>query len=234
MRRSKLVKFVDRLVSLLIRGSWVASKAVAIFAILTMLLAGCSVQPQRTFTPIEAPHPVVVPYDGAKVANLDCSVIWSCSFGNLTSSQNCEAVMFTFDVTDPESGETLVKGATSYWKSVRAGATEVEWGVNNDIPKPQKFSIPIATCLTEPPNPVFATSLSNFPASFCDGDFKGSCSAQSLSGWEMRQIRLKQEAIVGFSDEESTHGYTILCSDGWVSESGGIQGACSHHGGVAG
>jgi hypothetical protein len=27
-------------------------------------------------------------------------------------------------------------------------------------------------------------------------------------------------------------GYTVICRDGWVSHSGGIQGACSHHGGV--
>jgi len=26
-------------------------------------------------------------------------------------------------------------------------------------------------------------------------------------------------------------GYTVICADGWVSQSGGIQGACSSHGG---
>lgn len=25
---------------------------------------------------------------------------------------------------------------------------------------------------------------------------------------------------------------TVTCSDGWISHSGGRQGACSHHGGV--
>ena len=28
------------------------------------------------------------------------------------------------------------------------------------------------------------------------------------------------------------NGYTVYCEDGTVSKSGGIQGACSHHGGV--
>jgi hypothetical protein len=28
------------------------------------------------------------------------------------------------------------------------------------------------------------------------------------------------------------HGYTVQCADGTYSQSGGIQGACSHHGGV--
>jgi len=27
-------------------------------------------------------------------------------------------------------------------------------------------------------------------------------------------------------------GYTVVCADGWVSQSGGIQGACSSHGGI--
>jgi hypothetical protein len=30
------------------------------------------------------------------------------------------------------------------------------------------------------------------------------------------------------------NGYTVPCADGTISHSGGIQGACSHHGGVAG
>jgi hypothetical protein len=29
------------------------------------------------------------------------------------------------------------------------------------------------------------------------------------------------------------NGYEVRCRDGWISHSGGIQGACSHHGGVA-
>ena len=27
------------------------------------------------------------------------------------------------------------------------------------------------------------------------------------------------------------YGYPVTCRDGWVSSSGGIQGACSYHGG---
>jgi hypothetical protein len=29
------------------------------------------------------------------------------------------------------------------------------------------------------------------------------------------------------------NGYAVRCSDGWMSHSGGIQGACSSHGGEA-
>jgi hypothetical protein len=32
----------------------------------------------------------------------------------------------------------------------------------------------------------------------------------------------------------SSVAYTVVCADGWISQSGGKQGACSHHGGVAG
>jgi hypothetical protein len=28
------------------------------------------------------------------------------------------------------------------------------------------------------------------------------------------------------------NGYAVVCTDGWLSHSGGRQGACSHHGGV--
>src|SRR5664279_1086326 len=28
------------------------------------------------------------------------------------------------------------------------------------------------------------------------------------------------------------NGYTVACADGWISHSGGRQGACSHHGGI--
>lgn len=30
----------------------------------------------------------------------------------------------------------------------------------------------------------------------------------------------------------SSSGYSVVCADGWVSSSGGKQGACSHHGGT--
>jgi len=28
------------------------------------------------------------------------------------------------------------------------------------------------------------------------------------------------------------NGYVVTCADGWISHSGGRQGACSHHGGI--
>jgi hypothetical protein len=34
------------------------------------------------------------------------------------------------------------------------------------------------------------------------------------------------------TDLGSGNGYTVICADGSISHSGGIQGACSHHGGV--
>jgi hypothetical protein len=38
----------------------------------------------------------------------------------------------------------------------------------------------------------------------------------------------------GFTDDYgSGDGYPVICNDGTMSDSGGIQGACSHHGGVA-
>ncbi len=210
------------------------TKSLIAGVLLALFLSGCSVGESRTFTPIDSSQPEVTIYDNETNQAHDCSVIWGCVFGNITASEPCAAVEFTFDVIDPETQDVLVKNAKSYWSSVKAGITEVEWGLNNDIPKAVNFTKPTATCLKEKPNPVLASSMANFPASFCEGDFKASCSAQSLSGWEVRKRRLQQEAVENFQDLEPTYGYTVVCNDGWVSESGGIQGACSHHGGVSG
>jgi hypothetical protein len=204
------------------------------FLLFVGVVSGCSAVDSRSFTSIDSSHPEVTIYDNATIQELDCSVIWTCVFGNITASEPCAALEFTFDVIDPATKSALVHSAKSYWGSIGSGITEVEWGINNYIPKAVNFSKPIATCLQDKPDPVLAKSMANFPSSFCDGDFRSSCSAQSLSGWELRQKRLAQEAVKNFKDLEPTYGYTVLCNDGWVSESGGLQGACSHHGGVSG
>lgn len=49
-------------------------------------------------------------------------------------------------------------------------------------------------------------------------------------------VALVLAAIFAFaycSRDKSGSGQPVICRDGWVSYSGGIQGACSHHGGVA-
>jgi hypothetical protein len=198
------------------------------------LLSGCSAESARTFTPMDPLHPEVTVYDNATVQAHTCSVIWACVFGNVTAPEPCEGIEFAFDVLDSESGKVLASQTKSYWGKVKAGVTDVEWGINNALPKSVSFSKPSATCLTEKPNPEVAKSMATLPASFCEGDSKSYCSAESPSGWELRRIRLEQEAKDNFVDLDPGNGYTVLCNDGWVSESGGIQGACSHHGGVAG
>jgi plastocyanin len=37
---------------------------------------------------------------------------------------------------------------------------------------------------------------------------------------------------VGNGGFQSGTGYAVVCADGWLSYSGGRQGACSHHGGI--
>lgn len=39
-------------------------------------------------------------------------------------------------------------------------------------------------------------------------------------------------AAVPLGSGSSGSGYNVTCADGWVSSSGGKQGACSHHGGI--
>jgi hypothetical protein len=39
--------------------------------------------------------------------------------------------------------------------------------------------------------------------------------------------------IGGYGVTSGGNGYVVVCRDGWISHSGGIQGACSSHGGEA-
>lgn len=54
--------------------------------------------------------------------------------------------------------------------------------------------------------------------------------------WSELVIRDKSTGAVlnrpSDSNGSGGSGYQVTCADGWVSNSGGRQGACSHHGGV--
>lgn len=49
---------------------------------------------------------------------------------------------------------------------------------------------------------------------------------------DVRHLLAAVPASSGGSSGSGGSGYNVVCADGWVSSSGGKQGACSHHGGV--
>jgi len=209
----------------------------------SLLVSGCTVQEARTQTPIDPKHPWVVQVPSEQVLNQECDSLWICSFVNVTSSISCEHLVFDFEIIDAVTRETVVPQARSYWGFIPKGLTQVEYGFNNPILQSTAFSKPIATCLDSPPAPDVVASLQTFDQTFCEADWLAACSKYSISGWEIENFYSTKFPIEVQRDSNlqtytppvdfSISGYTVICEDGWVSQSGGKQGACSSHGGVA-
>jgi hypothetical protein len=198
----------------------------------SLFLAGCSSNLPQSYAPLPPAAPTVTAYSQEQIDAHDCSVIYLCVVGYLTTSEACVAVEFEFNVLDHKNSAILVDGAKSYWGSVPSGVTEVEWGVNNGVTGSISYTPPVAKCLTETPNYQVARAVFDFPNGYCDGRPSAACSSVAMTGWE-----LDQHASGGTNEPWGNgggNGYTVICNDGWVSESGGLQGACSHHGGVSG
>jgi hypothetical protein len=208
-----------------------------------LLVSGCTVGEVRTQTPIDPKHPWVVQVPSEQVLNQECDSLWICSFANVTSSISCEHLVFDFEIIDAVTRETVVPQARSYWGFIPKGLTQVEYGFNNPILQITAFSKPIATCLDSLPAPEIVASMQDFDSSFCEGDWAAACSKNSVSGWQIENHYTTQFPIEVQRDNNSPtyappvnfsiSGYTVICEDGWVSQSGGKQGACSSHGGVA-
>jgi len=209
----------------------------------SLVFSGCTVQEVRTQTPIDPKHPWVVQIPSELVQNEECGTLWICSFVNVTSSTRCEHLVFDFEIIDAVTRETVVPQARSYWGYIPEGLSQVEYGFNNPLLQSTAFSKPIATCLDSLPTPDVISSLQTFAPSFCESDWLAACSKHSISGWEVENLYATQFPIEVQRDNNlqsynppedfSMSGYTVICEDGWVSQSGGKQGACSHHGGVA-
>lgn len=211
--------------------------------IAALFASGCTSQEVRTQTPIDSKHPWVVQLPQEMVQEHDCTTIWICSLVNVTASTSCDHLVFDFEIIDAVSRETVVPQAQSYWGFIPKGLTQVEFGFNNPILQSTAFSKPIATCLDYLPEPDVISSMQNFRKTFCDGDWEEACSKNSVSGWEIENfyesefpIELQREKASNTyraPKDFSISGYTVICEDGWVSQSGGKQGACSSHGGIA-
>jgi hypothetical protein len=217
-------------------------------ALLTLLLSisvtSCAVQETRTQTPIDPKHPWVVQLPQEVIQNHECTTIWICSLVNVTASASCEHLVFDFEIIDAASRETVVSGARSYWGYLPKGLTQVEFGFNNPILQSTAFSKPVASCLDSRPELTVLSSMQDFEPSFCKQDWVDACTSSSASGWELEDmyklqfpIEIQKTILPSRSytlpSDFSGSGYTVICEDGWISQSGGKQGACSSHGGVA-
>jgi hypothetical protein len=207
--------------------------AISILAFIFLAsVSACQAVVVRPQTQIDPAHPWVVPLDQEAAPNYSCETIWICQPVNITASVACDYLVFDFTITNTATNEVLVRNARSYWGAVPAGLTQVEFGYNNAVFNQTSFSTPVATCLDKQPDEQTLKSLQEFPSSFCEKGIEYGCSASSLTAWELDRMSREAESKEG-SDYTGGSGYEVTCEDGWISESGGIQGACSHHGGVA-
>lgn len=163
--------------------------------------------------------------------DLECQEFYSCSQLYVTSRVDCPAIQLDYQILD-KSEKPIITKAVTYWGEIKAdNKTYVEVGINNKISGTIKLSFPTFKCLDKDITFYSNAAMYDLPANLCDvGSY---CSASSLNG---RQIDAgySDSGYVdnGFTGDQGS-GYSVVCEDGWVSPSGGKQGACSHHGGVA-
>jgi hypothetical protein len=157
---------------------------------------------------------------------LSCAKYWNCTFVEVTSASYCSALKLDFSVLDGKTQARLVD-ATSYSPEIYANTPSfIELGFNNLLEKNVLFSFPLVSC-TEPLLVAsWETGMYNFPTNYCDDEYPSLCTSTGVPAQDW-------PSGGGGSLDWYGGGTTVLCNDGWVSNSGGKQGACSSHGGVA-
>jgi hypothetical protein len=157
---------------------------------------------------------------------VSCTKYWNCTFVEVTSPSYCSALKLNFSILNGNT-QAHVVAATSYSGEIYASTpTFVELGFNNLIEKEVLFSFPLVSCTEPLVLSSWETGMYDFPSSFCDSEYPMLCSKTGVTAQTWTS-----------TDETDLYwnggGSTVLCNDGWISNSGGKQGACSSHGGVA-
>jgi hypothetical protein len=159
-----------------------------------------------------------------------CNEFFVCIPVEITIDAPCSLVELRYDILDSETNSVLVR-ATAYARNPEVGKNVYEIGLNNYLSKPELllFTLPVGDCLDLIPLPSpIGYGMYDLPSKFCDNSSADYCSASYLSGWQIQGIELQS-----WEGGDVPGGFPVLCRDGWISYSGGKQGACSSHGGVA-
>lgn len=156
-----------------------------------------------------------------------CTEFYVCVPLQFFLPEACGLVEFRYLILDPESQEAIAS-AYSYFSFPEVGTNFAEVGLNNLISEQVLVSLPSAVCLDSlsfaPPS---SSGLYNLPSKFCSQTGKAYCRSTSISAQQ-----LLYEQGEPWTGSGSYGGYAIRCKDGWISYSGGKQGACSSHGGI--
>ena len=210
-------------------------RVVSIIIGLSLLLSGCSAGASYNYendatqeNSLEPTNLAVSWFDESGDLNYECIKFWTCVFVEVKSQESCPAIVANFEISNFD-GQVIVPNASSYGSSLNSGQTAVlEIGFNNAINEQVFFSFPTVTCTEPLILASWETGMYNFPVSYCDPLYPNLCSKTGVPAQEWNNIGSYTPSTGSVGD-----GVAVVCNDGWVSNSGGKQGACSSHGGIA-
>ena len=218
------------------------------FIAAVIILTGCVPQSGSGYESVEPTKLLTVSsFDADYISKYECKQVWNCIPIKLDSEYNCPIVELTYAIFGSKSDAPVITSAKAYKYNITEGETFTEYGVNNDLKVGIRLGDPVATCLDQLPNAANTDSLFDLPKSMCKKSEY--CTAYSLTGFQINDVEPANSYILGNDDTQTNgntggsdswspvigdgNGYAVFCNDGSISNSGGIQGACSHHGGVS-
>ena len=161
-------------------------------------------------------------------------VCWS---AEVVSAKRCQAVVGTFNV-EYANGSLVDIGVRSAANlGLAPGEPRViQFGSPTPIVKLDNLRISAIRfdCLDEKiaDTAEYAITFSQIDANdaLCENQ---SCALATQNQSEFDRLVELLSKLNGYAGNSGGSGYTVRCADGWISNSGGKQGACSWHGGIA-
>lgn len=160
-----------------------------------------------------------------------------CWNAEVVSAERCQAIVGTFDI-EYSSGSVVDSGILAAANTGLAPGEPkvIQFGSPTPIVQADNLQIRAVRfdCLDKKiaDTADYAITFSQIDANdiLCENQ---NCQLASSNLSEFERLVELLSQLNGSSGYSGGTGYTVRCADGWISNSGGKQGACSWHGGVA-
>ena len=160
-----------------------------------------------------------------------------CWNAEVVSAQRCQAIVGTFDI-EYSSGSVVDSGILAAANTGLAPGEPkvIQFGSPTPIVQTDNLQVEAVRfdCLDKKiaDTADYAINFSQIDANdiLCENQ---NCQLASSNLSEFEKLVELLSKLNGSSGYSGGTGYTVRCADGWISNSGGKQGACSWHGGVA-
>ena len=160
-----------------------------------------------------------------------------CWNAEVVSVERCQAIVGTFDIVY-SSGRVVDSGILAAANTGLAPGEPkvIQFGSPTPIVQTDNLQVKAVRfdCLDKKIADIadYAINFSQIDANdiLCENQ---SCQLASSDLSEFERLLELLSQLNGTSGYSGGTGYTVRCADGWISSSGGKQGACSWHGGVA-